>query len=91
MDALQKATHSRDHKKTDLLLDLITGETALRELVRNLLAASLQAIVDQAECSGQPGLWQLVDTVFQHGITPRRSCLGTAAEVSVQRLSGGPR
>ena len=93
MDALQKvlqkATHSRDHKKTELLLDLTTGEPALRELVRNLLAATLQAIVDQpgqAECSGLPGLWQFVDTVFQHGIIDAR-LLAQAVNV-FQRLDG---
>ena len=89
MDVLQKATHTRDHKKTDLLLDLTTGEPALRELVRNLLAATLQAIVDQsgpAECSGPSGLWQLVDTVFRHDIIDAR-LLAQAVNV-FQRLDG---
>ena len=86
MDVLQKATHTRNHKKTDLLLDLTTGEPALRALVGNLLAATLQAIVDQAECSGQPGLWQFVDTVFQHGIIDAR-LLAQAVNV-FQRLEG---
>ena len=72
MDALQKAVHTRDLKRMDLLLDLTTGEPALRELVRNLLASTLQAILDQAECSGQPGLWQFVNAFFQHEIIDAR-------------------
>ena len=89
MDVLQKATHTRNHKKTDLLLDLTTGEPALRALVGNLLAATLQAIVDQsgqAECSVQPGLCRFVDTVFQHGIIDAR-LLAQAVNV-FQRLEG---
>ena len=61
----------------------------MRELGRDLLASTLQAILDQswqAECSGQPGLWQFVNAFFQHDIIDAR-LLGQAVSV-FQRLEG---